>query len=177
MRCMVSDFDENDPRASRAAGTPVTVRELLIDQTREELDRMAWPAFTEQVMARLGDGLPADLEQAAVEQLRRDVDAEVTGFDGAAFRDGIEAQIFSQGMRAPTPWDRLVNWAEKVWTPVRAPVLVAGAAAVAVALTVGLGPTAGTATAGGVTVDELTVEGTATVVSAEGMTVVWLADS
>lgn len=155
----------------------ITVRELLLEEREQELERVAWSAFGEQVMHRLSDALPADLEQATVEQLRRDVDEEVTAFAGRSvqFMEDVERRIFSEAKQVPFGQRLRQAWSE--WTQsLVSPWTVAAGAAAALLITLSLMPGA-SAGPGQVSVDELTVEGGATVVASEGMTVVYLQDS
>lgn len=165
----------------------ITTSELLREETREALiDREGhWNPFTEQVMARIDaeDRLQAQvgLERQISAALSAEADRELVDlasrFEGG-FLEEVEGRIFREGMETRDAAETAStiaegpSWLERLRAWWAAPVAFAGAAAAALLV---LAPfEERPAELGEVWVDKLDIDGTATVVAEEGLTVVWV---
>ncbi len=164
------------------------VRTTLRSELEAELGRRegAWPSFTAAVFRQIDEQAllcsRMELEDQAMVRLQEEVDLELhelaPGFE-EAFREGVERRIWRSARDAPGFFAKLKHTLsthlEGRW---RMGWAWAGAGATALMLAFSV-PDAWLSTpmeraVGQVTVEDLSFEGTVTVVPREGMTVVWL---
>lgn len=192
---MWSRIGDEERRSAR-----VSVIELLNEETAVELDRRdgAWNAFTagvfRQIDSRERDLARASLEARAVDALRSEIDGELQSMAPSfeeRFRDHVEQRIWDAARARPSWWERLTHGLFAFLASLFRPEahgrrfgLAAAAAAVAVIAVLGIVPRPGMdtrtlpgpASAGEVSIQSVSFEGTVMVMPSDGLTVVWLTD-
>ena len=189
------EHDASECEVSEAAlQQPFGLGALLREEVEGELEKRdgQWSAFTAQVFRRVDQAeLAAErmsLEERAIDMMRAEVDGELAEmmprFD-RAFKDGIEQRIWDAAREQPSLGARISEWLSS-WKKMLAPrplgLAMAAAAAIVVAVTfnpLGVqngGEEVAIGNSGSVSVDRVDFEGTVTVMSEDGLTVVWLAD-
>ena len=169
-----------------------TVEELLGEETAAEVERRdgEWSAFTAAVFRRVDEedlGLQRmTLEDQAIETLRQDVDGELSELAPRfeeGFREGVEQRIWDAARQTPSFGQRVRDFFGRLtgdgmgWS-----IGWAGAmAAVLVVVAVNGWPTGEAPNeqiaeniSSGITVKNLSFEGTVTVIPGSDTTVIWL---
>ncbi len=169
----------------------VTVAELLSEETEAELAARdgEWTAFSARVFEavdaeeRLAEQAP--LGAQAVLQMKAEVGAEVEALSpkfGEAFKQEVEKEIFRSAQQPEPWWTQAWSWIQETLQGGMGPgLMAAGAAAVLLIMVTGLPQgeqpvpqIAAAGPSGEVAVQQISFEGDVTVMSEEGVTVVWL---
>jgi hypothetical protein len=190
------EHDEAECEVSPAAlAQPFPLGALLREEVEQEIAKRdgEWNAFTAHVFRKADQAELVEarmsLEERAVEMMRAEVGGELAEmlprFD-RDFRDGVEQRIWRSAREQPSFWSRASEWfasMKRSLSPRPIGFAMAAAAAVAIAVTYAPVPPNGPSVvpvtvgqSGRVSVDRVSFEGTATVLSDEGITVLWLTD-
>jgi hypothetical protein len=185
------DEDIVDPAVAEALlDQPFALGEHLRAEVSAELDRREgeWSAFEACVMRRIDlvgvEEERMSLEERAIQALHEDIDAELADLAPdfeRSFREGIERRIWRSAKR-PSIVDRLEAWMEswRVRLGWRNIGLVTATALILLAFMFGGHPllnAPGVAMTDAVSIDDVSFEGTVTVMPEDGITVLWLADT